>query len=244
MQEGPGSHNPSYFAGRPRPRPHVNGNGNGFRVIEEKLAALSVQDVRIIMLFLSGNYVNVSFFLHIKDTSPAVAPQNVPNGVPATVAGVDGSNRSRSTDPAPRPRFQQGFKGNGNNQAVNGTREKRAAAAATRQRVPNPDEFPVLAGSTTPPMRSPPSLNGSISGAPTAAQVLLAPAPGRKEGEKDPSVRGTSPEPVKAKEPKSESISAPEVAQEAPTATPKLPISFAAVATGATEITKEVSVTA
>lgn len=46
-----------------------------------------------------------------------------------------------------------------------------------QQRIPNADDFPVLAGSVTPPARSPGV--GPMNG-PTAAQVLQAPAPYRK----------------------------------------------------------------
>ncbi|KAI5121140.1 hypothetical protein M0805_007138 [Coniferiporia weirii] len=48
----------------------------------------------------------------------------------------------------------------------------------SQQRIPNAEDFPVLAGSTTPPARSPGAapLNG-----PTAAQVLQAPPPVRKD---------------------------------------------------------------
>ncbi|KAI0034140.1 hypothetical protein K488DRAFT_77405 [Vararia minispora EC-137] len=52
-----------------------------------------------------------------------------------------------------------------------------------KQRVPNADEFPVLGGSTTPPR----GVNGAANGmnGPTAAQVLQAAAPTRKELVKD-----------------------------------------------------------
>lgn len=70
-----------------------------------------------------------------------------------------------------------------------------------KQRVPNADEFPVLAGSTTPPSRSPglngTMLNGNGHGAPTAAQVLQAPPPVRKDSTKESSTRGPTPDPIK-----------------------------------------------
>lgn len=56
-----------------------------------------------------------------------------------------------------------------------------------RQRVPSADEFPVLAGSTTPPARSPGGLNVVPNG-PTAAQVLQAPPPVKKISTKASSV--------------------------------------------------------
>jgi len=59
------------------------------------------------------------------------------------------------------------------------------------QRVPNADEFPVLAGSVTPPKL----VNGNGINSLTAAQVLQAPPPARKDGSRDPSTRSTTPEP-------------------------------------------------
>lgn len=61
----------------------------------------------------------------------------------------------------------------------NGVRDVRRPS--TRQRIPTADEFPVLAGSATPPPRSP-GPNGPSG--PTAAQVLQAPAPVRRESHK------------------------------------------------------------
>lgn len=68
--------------------------------------------------------------------------------------------------------------------------------AAKQQRVPNADEFPVLAGSTTPPTRSPNGVltNGNGHQGPTAAQVLLAPPPVRKDNATEPSTPGGSPD--------------------------------------------------
>jgi len=48
-----------------------------------------------------------------------------------------------------------------------------------QQRVPNADDFPILAGSTTPPARSPGAM--SLTNGLTAAQILQAPAPVRKD---------------------------------------------------------------
>lgn len=65
----------------------------------------------------------------------------------------------------------------------------------TKQRVPNADEFPVLTGSITPPSRSP-GHNGILpnGNGPTAAQVLQAPPPLRKENSKESSPRVLSPD--------------------------------------------------
>ncbi|TFY72414.1 hypothetical protein EVG20_g596 [Dentipellis fragilis] len=118
---------------------------------------------------------------------------------------------------------------------------------APKQRVPNADEFPVLGGSTTPPSRSP-AFNGHSNGhaGPTAAQVLQAPPPARKETSKGPassdgaSDSGHSPSVQASKTP--EAKPAPVVHQEP--VVNKLPISFAAVANGAPDASKEVSVSA
>lgn len=73
---------------------------------------------------------------------------------------------------------------------------------STKQRVPNADEFPVLGGSTTPPTRSGVNglLNGQVHAGPTAAQVLQAPAPVKKEPAKDVRVSPSeAPRPVPSK---------------------------------------------
>lgn len=105
-----------------------------------------------------------------------------------------------------RPRFPQGGKHhhhhpqhgfNPHFNHYNGKVQKAPVQAPTKQRVPNADEFPVLAGSITPPSRSPLTGNG-----PTAAQVLQAPAPTRREvpsfvngtGKEPSSTRGTTPD--------------------------------------------------
>ena len=103
--------------------------------------------------------------------------------------------RLHATDPG-RPRHPQGTK---NNHAVNGTRVDKKPLSV-KQRVPNADEFPVLVGSTTPPSRSPglngTTFNGNGHSVPTAAQVLQAPPPVRKDSAKESS---TTPDPVKSK---------------------------------------------
>jgi len=162
--------------------------------------------------------------------------------------GADGSSRSHSTDPGGRPRFPQGVRSN----MTNGTRvDKRVTA---KQRVPNADEFPVLAGSTTPPSRSPGVngvfTNGNAYYGPTAAQVLQAPPPMRRDSAKEPSTRGATPDPVRpaqpaAKEPKlleSNGSSTPDLNHDQAQQN-KLPVSFAA-ATAAPDVVTEVSVSA
>lgn len=110
--------------------------------------------------------------------------------------GLEGSSRSHSSDAGSRPKFQQGSKHP--NAGTNANNKKVAAIRQQQQRVPNADEFPVLAGSTTPPTRVPGS-NGVVNGhnGPTAAQVLQAPPPARKDGSKESSTRGTTPDPVR-----------------------------------------------
>lgn len=177
LPDGSGTHQVPYFSGRGGPRPrHVNGNGNGngFHVINEKLAGMTVRDVRI------HKYHGIYSILIIQqDASPPQA-ENM---------------HSPSVDHG-RPRFPQGPK---NNYVANGVRPDKRPSAM-KQRVPNADEFPVLAGSTTPPTRAP-GLNGVLPNGnghavPTAAQVLQAPPP-RKDSSKESSTRGTTPDPVK-----------------------------------------------
>lgn len=100
---------------------------------------------------------------------------------------MDSSSRSQSSDGGHRPRPSQGAKANGHRV------DKRPVS---KQRVPNADDFPVLNGSLTPPSRSPGS-NGSLpNGHPTAAQVLSAPPPFRRDGTKESTPGNSSPEPV------------------------------------------------
>ncbi|KAF7981162.1 hypothetical protein HWV62_34931 [Athelia sp. TMB] len=222
LSDGPAGHHPNAaFAGRggaPRARgpPNGNGNGNGaFKAMEDKFAALAVQE-------------------------EGQAQQN----------GAEGSSRSHSSD-GQRPRYAQGAKPNG---VANGVKK----AVPQKQRVPNADEFPVLNGATTPPSRSPGGLNGAaVNGhhGPTAAQVLRAPPPPRDSTRE--STRSGSPasEPAEFR-PAAETNGhvnghtnghtnghSNGAHVDAPPAK-KLPISFAAVANGAPDVPKEVSVSA
>ncbi|KAF9460139.1 hypothetical protein BDZ94DRAFT_1170296 [Collybia nuda] len=142
---------------------------------------------------------------------------------------------SRSSSDHGRPRFVK------NNHATNGLRNDKKPPAI-KQRVPNADEFPVLAGSTTPPSKSL-GFNGALSNgngnsAPTAAQVLQAPPPTRKDSVKESSTRGTTPDPIKVKP----IINGSGDTNDLPTNKP--PPSFAAVATIASEIPKEITLSA
>ncbi|TCD67107.1 hypothetical protein EIP91_000570 [Steccherinum ochraceum] len=166
--------------------------------VEEKLAALSVQD----------------------QNNPSVA-----------VNGVEGSH--------------QGFR---TNHYPNGVRPADKRPVAPRpQRVPSADEFPVLTGSSTPPLRSPGPNGTFLNGhsGPTAAQVLQAPPPQRKDKDSQPGTRGGSPDGSRSAvkeniEPNGIVTHAPELVVN------KLPLSFAAVTTAAAapDVSKEVSVSA
>lgn len=149
---------------------------------------------------------------------------------------------------------------------INNIHGNKKIAAVKQQRVPNADEFPVLAGSTTPPSRGPGQNgflpNGIGHSGPTAAQVLQAPPPTRKEGSKESSTRGATPDPIPAKvlilltfnsiiSSGMSSQGKPDVngSSDQPVFTSeppvhKLPISFAAITTAAPEGPKEVSVPA
>jgi hypothetical protein len=111
------------------------------------------------------------------------------------VISQNGSSRSQSNDPGTRARGGPGGKGGPNAPAT-----KRASMV--KQRVPNADEFPVLGGSTTPPVRTP-GMNGSLPNGnghagPTAAQILQAPRPVRSSSSSQAiTPRGVTPERVK-----------------------------------------------
>ncbi|KAH7930514.1 hypothetical protein BV22DRAFT_1054634 [Leucogyrophana mollusca] len=160
--------------------------------------------------------------------------------------GTAASSRSQSTDNGSRSR---GIKSNG---------PRVDRKPPVRQRVPNADEFPVLGGSTTPPSRSSvnggPPVNGHVG--PTAAQVLQAPPPFRRESTKDATTRSASPEQYAPKSsqkltsPVQESQPVPQVNGVHHNGAPsdaismKLPVSFAAAATSVPEAAREVSVSA
>ncbi|KAI0080340.1 hypothetical protein K474DRAFT_1704890 [Panus rudis PR-1116 ss-1] len=164
---------------------------------------------------------------------------------------TDGSSRSQSTEPGQKGR---GFHGPKTGQFPNGGRYDKRPFAPKPQRVPSADEFPVLGGSSTPPLRTP-TINGHSG--PTAAQVLQAPPP-RKEKDSQPSTRGASPTGERSEQ-ASATDKKPEVngttngnsSISPPQTTTKLPVSFAAVATAAAtpaapapDASKEVSVSA
>ncbi|KAI8980764.1 hypothetical protein BD414DRAFT_420239 [Trametes punicea] len=148
------------------------------------------------------------------------------------------SSRSQSVEP--------GHKGRGpnfkSNHFANGPRQDRKFAPPKPQRVPNADEFPVLGGSS--PSARGPSANGPVApgySGPTAAQVLQAPPPPKKDAQatRDNTPEQASPAPTPKPEPNG--TITPPVDQPVN----KRPLSFAAAATAAVpEAVKEVSVSA
>ncbi|KAH9486558.1 hypothetical protein JR316_0000623 [Psilocybe cubensis] len=216
---------PAARGGAPRPRPQANGV-NGVAHVEARLNNMSIQDQE----------------------------------TPRQKNGAEGSSRSHSSDAGNRPKFHQGSKhpntgaNNKKAAAVRQQQQQQQQQQQRQQRVPNADEFPVLGGSTTPTRV--PGVNGIVNGhsGPTAAQVLQAPPPTRKDGSKESSTRGATPDPVRvnaSKDSKQESSTPLEnstIAQDQPTTSnvAKAPVmTFAAAATsGANEVSKEVSVSA
>lgn len=213
---------------RQRPSIHTNGHTG----LADRFAALTTQEP-----------VN------------SVQPQPVVDGNQTQAGSAsNGSSRSHSTEPNSRPRGS-GFKPNG---FANHHRPERRHMPPRPQRVPSADEFPVLNGSSTPPLRSPGSAASGWSG-PTAAQVLKAPAPPKDESQ--PGTRGASPAPTNGRpsqpaKVRSSSQFAAEImiltgTQEESKPEPngthaqpngKMPVSFAAVA--APEAAKDVAVAA
>ncbi|OCH94742.1 hypothetical protein OBBRIDRAFT_77332 [Obba rivulosa] len=132
----------------------------GVGALEEKFSAMSVQEER-----------------HSSRGRAA------PNGI-----NTEHSSRSQSSETGGKGRPHGGFR---SHHGANGNRPEKRHPPHKPQRVPNADEFPVLV-STTPPLRSPgqnsPAL--AVYNGPTAAQVLQAPPPPRKE----PQTRGGTPE--------------------------------------------------
>jgi hypothetical protein len=103
-----------------------------------------------------------------------------------TAQGV--SPRQNGTDGSSRQRPSQGFRGG--HHFTHGPRVEKKPFV--KQRVPNPDEFPVLMGAASPPSRSPGGngINGHLG--PTAAQILQAPAPMRRDSVKESSTKESS----------------------------------------------------
>ncbi|KAI9444707.1 hypothetical protein H4582DRAFT_2070474 [Lactarius indigo] len=124
---------------------------------------------------------------------------------------------------------------------VNGAhaRPPKSAPVPPKQRVPNADEFPVLGGSSTPPQANG---HGTHNG-PTAAQVLQAAAVRKEVLKSDAVAEGQEQfRPVPSQVIKTDATILTPVP--APALSHKLPVTFAAVANGAPDTSKEVSVSA
>lgn len=122
-------------------------------------------------------------------------------------------------------------------------RPSKSTAAAQKQRVPNADEFPVLGGSSTPPQ-----VNGyNTHTGPTAAQVLQTPAVRKDASKADNSATEGQEQfrPIVGQTIKTPSQDTTASTPASVSALPhKLSVSFAAVANGTPDTSKEVSVSA
>ncbi|KAI9060548.1 hypothetical protein FKP32DRAFT_1613539 [Trametes sanguinea] len=163
LPDGPvGHHHPPHFAPRGGHRPRPPFHANGMAALEDKFAAMSTQDDK-----------------------PPVQSRNG-NG---TGTNTSDSSRSQSAEPGHKgrgPNFKSNHFANG------GPRQDRKFVPPKPQRVPNADEFPVLGGSS--PSSRVPSANGSVTpgySGPTAAQVLQAPPPPKKDAQP---TRGNTPD--------------------------------------------------
>ncbi|KAG7098991.1 hypothetical protein E1B28_000877 [Marasmius oreades] len=147
-----------------------------------------------------------------------------------------------NSKPDNRPRHGFGHRNLLNNaaQQSNGKRP-----LLPKQRLPNADDFPVLAGSTTPPSSK--AINGFFNhvNGPTAAQILQAPPPPTKSTSSNVT-RTTSPDSTSsAKDSRAEiNGTVPSIAPDEqfvkPAPPSKLPISFAAVTASAPTATSNV----
>ena len=105
-------------------------------------------------------------------------------------SSAEGSGRPYTSENGHRQKLQANGKHH-YQPGLNGHAKKSQPVKQQIQRVPNADEFPVLAGSITPPKL----VNGNGHSGLTAAQVLQAPPPARKDVSKEASTRDPSPEP-------------------------------------------------
>ncbi|KAI0936709.1 hypothetical protein AcV5_004781 [Taiwanofungus camphoratus] len=207
-------HHPSHFSARGGHRPRPSVHANGITTIEEKLSVMTVQDDR--------------------QTSHSRHGTNGTNG-------TEDSSRSQSTEPGSRRGFSQSYR---SNHLPNVSRPEKKFSPPKPQRVPNADEFPVLT-STTPPLRSPGTHGPASTGysGPTAAQVLQAPPPARKDSQSI--LRGTTPEQNSSSQGSQDGkLETSAVAPPQESVVSELPVSFAAAATAAPDAAKEVSVSA
>ena len=101
------------------------------------------------------------------------------------------TGRSQANEIGNRSRYSQGGKSQHGGNINSSHLHKKVASK--QQRIPNPDEFPVLAGTITPPSRPSGVWNGQAGS--TAAQILQAPSV-RKEGNKEPNMQDTTADPT------------------------------------------------
>ena len=156
----------------PRPRGLANGH-NGFPTVETKLGAMPIRDVSATFTEFYG--------CAVKSRQDAPRSKNA----------FEVTSRSQANEIGNRPRYSQGGKNQHGGNINNGHLHKKVAPKT--QRIPNPDEFPVLAGTITPPSRPSGVWNGQAGS--TAAQILQAPSV-RKEGNKEPNMQDTTADPT------------------------------------------------
>lgn len=167
---------PSTRGGGPRPRGQANGH-NGFPTVETKLGAMSIRDVSVASLSFMG--------VQLKSRQDGQRSKNA----------FEATSRSQANEIGNRPRYSQG----GKNQHGGNINNSHKKVAPKQLRIPNPDEFPVLAGTITPPSRPSGVWNGQAGS--TAAQILQAPL-ARKEGNKEPNMQETTADPTPHPSPK------------------------------------------
>jgi len=114
--------------------------------------------------------------------SHAQRQSHQPNGAHETGSVNNGSGTGG------RSRFSSNGKHHHAHHNYNNGKTQKPPVSAVKQRVPNADDFPVLAGTVTPPSKSCVTTNG-----PTAAQVLQAPPPVKKESVAVVVVNGSEP---------------------------------------------------
>lgn len=107
------------------------------------------------------------------------------------------TSRSQANEIGNRPRYSQGGKNQHGGNINNGHLHKKVAPKQVR--IPNADEFPMLAGTITPPSRPSGVWNGQAGS--TAAQILQGPSV-RKEGNKEPNMQDTTADPTPNPSPK------------------------------------------
>ena len=169
---------PPNRGGGPRPRNQANGH-NGFPTVETKLGAMSIRDVSVALLNFMG--------VQLKSRQDAPRSKNA----------FEVTGRLQANDIGIRPRYSQGGKNQHGGNINNSHPHKKIAPKQLR--IPNPDEFPVLAGTITPPSRPSGVWNGQAGS--TAAQILQAPS-ARKESNKEPTTQDIAADPIPNPSPK------------------------------------------